>query len=123
MAKARSVVGESIGFRAMTFAPLNEAGVSILFGMIAADLGICIEEAQQGFPDLIGRRFNGRGWERVAIEFEYCSRSFLDHKHDPEQCDLVVCWTHNWMDCPIEVIELSKAVKRLPNADVARPAS
>ena len=32
-----------------------------------------IEEIKPGFPDCIGRRFNGKGWERVRIEFEYFS--------------------------------------------------
>jgi len=22
-------------------------------------------------------------------------------------CDLIVCWVHNWPECPVEVIELS----------------
>ena len=42
------------------------------------------------------------------IEFEYESRNFLRHLHDPSQCDIIVCWKHNWPECPLEVIELSK---------------
>jgi hypothetical protein len=32
-----------------------------------------------------------RGWERIAIEFEYRSSNFERHGHDPERCDLIVC--------------------------------
>ena len=48
-------------------------------------------------------------WEEVRIEFEYESRSFSAHGHDPNGVDVIVCWRHNWKECPkeIEVIELS----------------
>jgi hypothetical protein len=29
-------------------------------------------------------------------------------------CDLIVCWKHNWPECPIEVLELEKVVMSLP---------
>jgi hypothetical protein len=43
----------------------------------------------------------------VKIEFEKESRNFLRHGHLPSGCDLIVCWVHNWPECPVEVIELS----------------
>ncbi|MGH9565382.1 MAG: hypothetical protein ACRD4I_05330 [Candidatus Angelobacter sp.] len=46
----------------------------------------------------------------MAIEFEFESRNFLTHGHDERQCDLIVCWKHNWEDCPINVLELSTMV-------------
>ena len=51
-------------------------------------------------------------WQRVKAEFEVFSRSFQDHQHDPKGCDMIICWVHNWPECPewIEVIELSKIV-------------
>jgi hypothetical protein len=32
---------------------------------------------------------------------------------NPKECHAIVCWKHNWLDCPewLEVIELSKIVK------------
>jgi hypothetical protein len=51
----------------------------------------------------------------VLIEFEYQSSNFHDHGHSPEDCDLIVCWIHDWEDCPIEVLELMSQVKYLPN--------
>ena len=49
---------------------------------------------------------------RLRIEFEYESRNFLRHLHDPSQCDIIVCWKHNWKGCPgeIEVIELGTVI-------------
>jgi hypothetical protein len=54
-------------------------------------------------------------WQRENIEFELFSRNFLEHQHDPKKCDIIVCWVHNWPECPewIEVIELSKVVKQI----------
>jgi hypothetical protein len=47
--------------------------------------------------------------QRVKIEFEFESRNFLRHNHDPELCDVIVCWEDNWPDAPLEVIELKRA--------------
>ncbi len=80
----KSIVGDLINFRGLVYAPLNENGVVFLFGKIADDLNMYIEEIKPGFPDCIGRRYIGKGWERVAIEFEYQSRNFVQHGHDPD---------------------------------------
>jgi hypothetical protein len=51
-------------------------------------------------------------WEDVLVEFEFESRNFKEHRHDPAGCDVMVCWRHNWPDCPewLEVIELCNEV-------------
>jgi hypothetical protein len=51
----------------------------------------------------------------VWIEFEFESRNFLLHGHDPKKCDVIVCWVHNWPECPkgIQVIELSKVAREM----------
>jgi hypothetical protein len=115
MAQEKSIVGNLINFRGLVYSPINENGVIFLFGKIAGDLNMYVEEIKPGFPDCIGRRFTGKGWERVSIEFEYVSHNFYAHKHDHKKCDIIVCWTHNWTDCPIEVIELREVIKGLPN--------
>jgi hypothetical protein len=39
----------------------------------------------------------------------------LKHGHRVEGCDMIVCWKHNWPECPLEVLELSKVMgKFLP---------
>jgi hypothetical protein len=50
-------------------------------------------------------------WQRVRIEFEYQSRNFVAHFHDVRKCDMIVCWEHNWKECPLEVIELKQHLK------------
>ena len=52
-------------------------------------------------------------WQRLRIEFEHRSRNFRDHHHDPAACDLIVCWHHDWPECPLEVLELAEAVRSL----------
>jgi hypothetical protein len=62
------------------------------------------------FPDCEAIREVEPGrWQRVRIEFEYESRNFMHHFHDPTECDLIVCWKHNWAESPLEVVELEKA--------------
>lgn len=116
-----SVVGDLINFRGLVYSPMNENGVIFLFGKVMEDLNMYIEEIKPGFPDCIGRRFNGKGWEKVRIEFEYLSSNFKLHKHNPRYCDIIVCWEHNWPECSLEVIELKDLIKGLPNKKIKRP--
>ena len=120
--KKKSLVGDPINFRGMANAPVNEAGVVALFSMVARDLGYYVQEIGSDFPDAILRRESARGWEELAVEFEWDSRSFKDHNHDPAKCDMIVCWHHNWIDCPaeIEVVRLSEEIKRLSSNPIVR---
>lgn len=111
--KQRSIVGDPIKFEGLMYGPLNENGVIFLFSKIHKKLGIIIEAIQPSYPDAKARRKTHRGWEDVWIEFEYKSSSFKAHKHDPKECDIVVCWENDWKDCPIEVIELKEIIKKL----------
>ncbi len=111
-----TVYGRPINFRGLRHAPINEQGVVFLFGVIAYELGFIVESVQQGFPDCEAKRaLDGSGgrWQRVRIEFEFESRNFRDHAHQPEGADLVVCWEHNWPGCPVEVLELRTAITKL----------
>jgi len=119
--KRKTITGELINFRGLVWAPVNEQGVVFLFGMIARELGMYVEVVRPGYPDCIAKRFIGRGrWEEVRIEFEYRSSHF---KHDPSECDMIVCWEHDWKECPkiIEVIELKEETKRLENFPLEAP--
>jgi len=110
----RPLLGEPMHTAALTHEPVNEMGVSLLFAMMARDLGIIIESAQAAFPDCRAKMevIPGR-WQDVRIEFEKDSRSFAEHGHDPKGCDMIVCWRHNWKACPKEimVLELRKAIR------------
>jgi len=96
----------------LTYAPTNEAGVVFLFGTVARDLGFAVTRVQTEFPDCEAmREVQPDRWQRVRIEFEYESRNFLAHLHPVDRCDLIVCWSHNWQECPLEVLELKTAVR------------
>jgi hypothetical protein len=93
----------------LRYAPENESGVVLLFGLLARELGFAVERVQAGFPDCTALREAGPGrWRRVRIEFEFESRNFALHGHPPDGCDLIVCWRHNWPACPrgLEVLAL-----------------
>lgn len=110
--------GEPIDFRGLRFAPINEQGVVYVFGMISRELGFLIESIRTDYPDCEGKRCvdaNKQRWEHVLIEFEYQSSNFREHGHSAEDCDLIVCWIHDWEECPIEVLELRSQISYLPN--------
>jgi hypothetical protein len=95
----------------LSHGPINEAGVVYLFGTMAERLGYVVMRMQIEFPDCEAmRRIEDDRWQRVRIEFEYESRNFLKHMHEANECDLIVCWTHNWPECPLEVLELRNEV-------------
>jgi hypothetical protein len=118
--KDRATYGNPIDFRGLRHEPVNEQGVVFLFGMVARELGYHVEAVQTGFPDCEAKRQVANGsWQRVRIEFEFESRNFRDHGHDAEGCDVIVCWHHNWAECPgrIEVVELRTLIRTLASGD------
>ena len=91
--------------------PINEAGVIYLFGTLSERLGYVVTRIQKEFPDCEAMRLVDEDrWQRIWIEFEYESRNFLKHMHRVDGCDLIVCWKHNWPECPLEVLELRSVV-------------
>ncbi len=103
----RPLYGPPMGPAALACGPTNETGVVLMFGMLAERLGFVVTRVQTEFPDCEAlRQVEEDRWQRVRIEFEYESRNFVRHMHDPEGCDLIVCWVHNWPECPVEVLEL-----------------
>jgi hypothetical protein len=106
------VYGEPLMHPVMSHAPTNEMGVLFLFATMAQELGFKVLRVQAAFPDCEAmRRVEPGRWQKSRVEFENESRNFLAHMHPAAHCDLIVCWTHNWKECPIEVLELSKLVK------------
>jgi hypothetical protein len=112
----RPLLGAPSRMPGLAYEPVNEMGVMVLFSMICRELGFVIESVQAGFPDCEAKIEVEPGrWQHYRIEFEYESRNFKDHRHDPEKCDLIVCWRHNWKDCPpnLQVLELSQVMKHM----------
>jgi hypothetical protein len=112
----RPLLGAAIQLPGLAHEPVNEMGVILLFGMVARQLGFIVESVQAAFPDCEAKMevYPGR-WQRVRIEFEYESRAFKKHNHDAAKCDLIICWRHNWPNCPpkLQVLELSRMMEQL----------
>ena len=101
----------------LVYAPTNEAGVMVLFGAVAREQGFAITRVQQAFPDCEAmREIEPEKWQPQKLEFEYESRNFLLHLHPVDGCDGIVCWKHNWPECPLEVLELSTMTWHRPKA-------
>jgi len=92
----------------LVYAPTNEAGVMVLFGAVAREQGFAITRMQAAFPDCEAmHEIEPERWVPKKIELEWESRNFLVHGHPVDGADLIVCWKHNWPECPLEVLELS----------------
>lgn len=74
------------------FTPTNEMGVVVWFAQKIQGLdNIEIVDVGVNYPDatlIVNER-------RVTVEFEFHSRNFVRHGHDPRECDLIICWTDN----------------------------
>src|SRR5437667_193101 len=79
-------VGPRIDFPGLTYAPINEQGVVLLFGMLADNIGFSVESIRVHYPDAIvidyraGKESRG---VRKYVEFEYLSSNF--EGHDPKE--------------------------------------
>ena len=112
----KTVFGDPINFKGLRHAPTNELGVVFLFALMSHDLGFSVESVHSAFPDCSAKRLvdkKRKRWIQVQIEFEYSSKNFLIHNHKHPGCDLIVCWEHNWPDCPLEVIALKGEMEKL----------
>ena len=132
----RDEFGDQLDLPSLRHSPSNESGVIYLFGIMAERLGFAVERMQsKAFPDCFAKRrilsrhskttpdARGAKWQNVTIEFEYESRNFRIHRHDPAGCDIIICWSHNWPDCPetLEVIALDEELKRPGGRSFAKP--
>jgi hypothetical protein len=115
--KDRPISGAPFAVLPMVFTPVNEMGVVYLFGTMATRLGFMLTYIGTQYPDAEAYREVAPGrWQLERVEFEMYSRNFLLHGHDPKDCDLIVCWEHNWEECPVEVLELKKALSNQQSA-------
>jgi hypothetical protein len=108
--------GRSLGFRGFAFAPTCEHDVVQLFGAVAKELGFEIIGNRSAFPDCKARRLQKGQRDHFIdclIEYEFSSLDFRKHRHDPNGCNLIICWEHNRSQCPVEVLELRQAIKNL----------
>jgi hypothetical protein len=83
--------------------PKREKSVIALFSILAAPMGIIKIRASGNFPDiqaeLSDELSNALGLKKeINIEVEYSDKSFREHvrARKDKDCDVVVCWEHNW---------------------------
>ena len=84
--------------------------------MVSSEIGLIVEAVRSAYPDREAKRCidsNQNRWQRVRIEFESGSSNFKEYGHEPAGCDMIVCWEHDWPDCPLEVIELRSVIDQL----------
>lgn len=106
--KEEVAIGEPLDFEGLTNAPMEENGVIFLFGKLHDRMGIRIKAIRKGFPDAVGEVWIKDRLYPRTIEFEFRSSDFKRHGHNPDKCDIIVCWEHDWNDCPrhLFIIEL-----------------
>lgn len=86
--------------------PHNENEILFLFGKYHRELGFSIVKeinTNGKSPDCVAITAEEK---EVRIEFEFVSSNFLLHNHKKENCDLIICYIHNWKECPVKVLEL-----------------
>ncbi len=130
----KSIVGELVGKRGIVYAPVNRAGVLLIFSRLLDEFEMLVEETAEDCRYIIARRRIDTGqpgssrWERVKIALAYESLEIQqENKSDIESdgsADLLICWQHNWPDCPLETFELRSlfATATIPSAEPSNPA-
>ena len=89
-----------------------------MFGMIAMELGYAITSISDDIPSADGRRcvdITNDKWEEVELEFSFKSSDLKKTIKDEPEGDIIVCWQHDWPDCPLEILELKSIIKELEN--------
>ena len=110
------MVGRKIDYPGLTYAPTNENGVILLFGMICERMNLVVERIRPPFPDAVVvdyREDETRGIQK-KVEFEFASSNFRRQKHISTDCDIIVCWEDDWKSHPkeLEIIELRSEINK-----------
>ena len=86
--------------------PKNELGVIVYFAQTCGGFGWEITTIGSAFPDAtISNIATG---EILLAEFEYMASNFINHQHDPRECDVIICWENDSKKITLPVIEVSK---------------
>jgi len=106
----KSVVGKLVGRRGIVYAPVNRAGVLFLFSRLLDEFDMMVEEVSENCDYVITRRRVNSGdraldqWERVIVSIAYRSSDLRDN--DGAENGLLICWYHDWQECPYHTFEL-----------------
>lgn len=102
--KARAKTLDAHANKIKPFVPTNEMGIVFMFGAIIDRIGWQMAYMDGRYPDAVAVN---RDKQSVKVEFEYQASSFVAHGHDPQYCDLVVCW-ENDRHLSVPVLALSQ---------------
>lgn len=93
--------------------PRTEREVVCLFGALLhhLDVPLIIDQVRTPFPDCLAR--NAESGQPIRIEFELYGHHFIQHRHDPNGCDMIVCWIDDWGVWPdnLRVMPLREVVR------------
>lgn len=106
------------------FAPRSEQEVVALFGLLLPRLPIriLINEVREAFPDCEAWVLDENGERKLLkIEFELRASNFVAHGHDPDGCDLIVCWDDDVGDFKVPRLALSSLVASLDTPVIKSP--
>jgi hypothetical protein len=90
------------------YEPINELGVVFMLGKAIRDLGYKVAHMDGRYPDCIMCSPSGK---TVRVELEFLSSNFLEHHHNPDLCDMVICWIHD-SKLPVPVLALHQYYRR-----------
>ena len=93
--------------------PRTEQEVVCLFGALLQhlDLPLTIDQVRTPFPDCLAR--DARSGKPYRIEFRVSGHHFIQHCHNADECDMIVCWIDDvkqWPDS-LKVLELREVVR------------
>ncbi|MBI4529620.1 MAG: hypothetical protein HY695_37960 [Deltaproteobacteria bacterium] len=95
-----------------------------LFGLLLPRLPyrLLINEVREAFPDCLAWKFEEDGERKLLrIEFELKASNFVNHTHDPDGCDLIVCWEDDLWDFKVPRLALSSLVASLAPPVIQSP--
>ena len=110
--------GEDLNFRGIRYAPVDTRGVIYIFGLVSEELSYIVESFSVDRLCFAGKRnmsMKKEKLEAVNIGFTLNSSDLKSSGHLTKNCQLLVCWKHEWKECPVEVLELSSVLPGLEN--------
>lgn len=99
-ARLNDVIADDLG----VFVPQNEMGVVFLLGGVIDRIGYRMAYIDGRYPDAV---LVGPDKSKVKTELEFNASSFIAHGHNPDLCDLVICWNQD-TKLGLPVIELKR---------------
>jgi len=110
--------GNVLNFRGIKYAPVDTRGVIYIFGLLSEELSYIVESFGEDKLCFSGKRnlsLEKEKWESVNIGFTLNSSDLKGSGRLTKKCQLLVCWKHEWKECPVEVLELSSVLPGLEN--------